>query len=234
MEKKSPNCVVRTWLQEKYCGELSFQGRQLKSDQLSVTMPHVLKLASNNQTELLLQRDGSGHLYYSLYFQYSPKNLEVEANDYGFHVTRTFYHVEEIGAGKSYKIEKKDKLSLDPSTGECLTISIGKLVWVEIQFQVPKKRNHVGVIDKLPGGFVSDSKLTRVARAGTEAWFDYENLRDERTEAFAEILQEGVFTFTYICRASMKGTYFIPPTRVEETYRPQIFGTSNSSKISIL
>lgn len=232
IEKKNPNFLVRTWLHEKYCGEISFTGRQLKSEQLSISMPNVVQLSSNNTIDVLLLKDGTGHMYYSLHFQYAPKNPEVNAIDCGFTVSRAYYEAEETGVGEFHKIEKKSKLSLN-SQGY-MVVNVSKLIWVEIQVQISKKRNHVAIIDKLPAGVENDLKLSQKIRSRTEVWFNYENLRDERSECFATVLQEGIFTYSYICRATIKGTFLVPPTRVEETYKPQIFGTTDSSKLVII
>ena len=49
-------------------------------------------------------------------------------------------------------------------------------------------------------------------------------MRDERIEAFASLLWDGVHTYTYVARATTPGTFIAPPTKAEEMYVPETFG----------
>ena len=64
-------------------------------------------------------------------------------------------------------------------------------------------------------------------------WFDHQNLRDERVEAFASLLGEGVFTYSYVARATTPGTYVVPAARAEEMYRPETFGRGGTDRVVV-
>jgi hypothetical protein len=64
-------------------------------------------------------------------------------------------------------------------------------------------------------------------------WFEHQNLRDERAEAFTTLLWEGVYEYTYIARATTPGRFVVPPTKVEEMYSPEVFGRSASMVVIV-
>jgi uncharacterized protein YfaS (alpha-2-macroglobulin family) len=64
-------------------------------------------------------------------------------------------------------------------------------------------------------------------------WFDHQNLRDERSEAFTTLLWSGVYNYSYVTRATTPGVFVVPPARAEEMYRPETFGRSKSDRVRI-
>ncbi len=64
-------------------------------------------------------------------------------------------------------------------------------------------------------------------------WYEHQQLRDDRTEAFTTFLPAGVYTYSYVARATTPGTFVVPPTRAEEMYAPETFGRAASDKVII-
>jgi uncharacterized protein YfaS (alpha-2-macroglobulin family) len=64
-------------------------------------------------------------------------------------------------------------------------------------------------------------------------WYEHQNLRDERAEAFASLLWEGVYTYTYVCRATTPGSFVVPPPKAEEMYHPETFGRGGTDRVVI-
>ncbi|MBK7993601.1 MAG: hypothetical protein IPK14_09280 [Blastocatellia bacterium] len=60
-----------------------------------------------------------------------------------------------------------------------------------------------------------------------------ENFRDERIEAFTQLLWDGVYTYSYVARATTIGSFVVPPTKAEEMYHPETFGRSKTDKVVI-
>jgi uncharacterized protein YfaS (alpha-2-macroglobulin family) len=58
-------------------------------------------------------------------------------------------------------------------------------------------------------------------------------MRDERVEAFASWVREGVHTYSYVARATTPGTYVVSPPRAEEMYHPETFGRGASDRVVI-
>ena len=64
-------------------------------------------------------------------------------------------------------------------------------------------------------------------------WYEHQNLRDERTEAFATLLWEGVHEYSYAARATTPGNFVVPPAKAEEMYMPETFGRSASDRVIV-
>jgi uncharacterized protein YfaS (alpha-2-macroglobulin family) len=64
-------------------------------------------------------------------------------------------------------------------------------------------------------------------------WYEHQNLRDDRAEAFASLLWAGTYDYGYVARATTPGTFVVPPTRAEEIYAPETFGRSGSNVVIV-
>ena len=58
-------------------------------------------------------------------------------------------------------------------------------------------------------------------------------LRDDRTVLSASWLGKGLYEYTYYARASTPGNFFVAPAHAEETYFPEVFGRSDSSRFVV-
>ena len=65
------------------------------------------------------------------------------------------------------------------------------------------------------------------------AWYEHENMRDERVEAFTSLLYAGVHTYTYTARATTPGEFVAPPVKAHEMYTPETFGNSATDRVVI-
>ncbi len=64
-------------------------------------------------------------------------------------------------------------------------------------------------------------------------WYEHENMRDERVEAFASLLWEGVHEYVYVARATTPGVFVVPPPRAEEMYMPETFGRGAGDRVVV-
>ena len=64
-------------------------------------------------------------------------------------------------------------------------------------------------------------------------WYEHQNMRDERAEAFTSLLWDGVYEYTYIARATTPGTFVVTPAKAEEMYSPEVFGRSASDWVVV-
>ena len=64
-------------------------------------------------------------------------------------------------------------------------------------------------------------------------WYEHDNLRDERAEAFTSLLWAGVHSYSYVARATTPGRFVVPPPRAEEMYFPETFGRGASTVVVI-
>jgi uncharacterized protein YfaS (alpha-2-macroglobulin family) len=96
----------------------------------------------------------------------------------------------------------------------------------------------VALVDPLPAGFeiVNDALATseRVEHGKDESRWDFTNLRDNRSEAFALSLAEGQRRMVYVVRATTPGVFIAAPAKAEEMYSPETFGRSAGEVVEVV
>lgn len=230
-EKQTPNFTTQIWLGDDYAGEQKFTGRSLDSNLTVVPMDYL-----QQNSNLILNRQGDGRLYYRIGLNYALKNLKLNAADFGFAVTRNYEAIDEAS-------------DVRQNADRSWTIKSGARVRVRLQMVAPTRRYHVALVDKLPAGFeIINSSLAIAEFVPSEKsddapnsrgyyfnrnWFEHQNLRDERSEAFTTILPAGVWNYSYVARATTPGTFVAPPAKAEEMYQPETFGRSQSDFVRI-
>lgn len=242
-EKVTPDFVSRIWLGNAYAGEQQFRGRSVDSNLLNVPMSYLID--QGGTSNLIIDKQGAGRLYYRIGMKYAPKNLKLEPADYGFTVLRKYEAVDNADEVKQ---------NADGSW----TIKSGARVRVRLTMVAQARRYHVALVDNLPAGLeILNPGLavteaipgdrgggnTSVIEYGSRSygygswwrqnWFEHQNLRDERAEAFASLLWEGVYNYTYVARATTPGQFVVPPAKAEEMYHPETFGRTGTDFVSI-
>lgn len=241
-EKVTPDFVARAWLGERFAGEQKFHGRSTDRQQVSVPMRYLTP--QSDASNLVISKDGTGRLYYRVSINYAPSDLNLKPVDYGFTVERSYEAVD----------DPKDVSRAADGTWH---IKAGARVRVRLTMVTPARRYHVALVDPLPAGFETlnptlapmgsvpeDSKQTGVAEYGSRSygygwwwwkpeWFEHQNLRDERTEAFTSLLWEGVYKYSYVARATTPGDFVVPPAKAEEMYHPETFGRGRTDRVRI-
>jgi len=236
-EKVTPNFVARVWLGNDYAGDLPFRGRSTKYFQVNVPMTEVAK---HDKQALTIQKDGVGRLYYRIGMSYAPASLSIGAADYGFVVERKYEGVD-------------DPKDVTRGADGIWRIKAGARVRVRLSMVNENRRYHVALVDPLPAGLeILNPELAGQAplppgtddgddaRGGRDRyywwygpWYEHQNLRDERAEAFTQELYEGVHKYDYVTRATTPGTFVVPPPKAEEMYMPETFGRGASDKVIV-
>jgi hypothetical protein len=122
----------------------------------------------------------------------------------------------------------------------------GARVRVRVNMVAPSRRYHVALVDPLPAGFEIINPALSVSEnipsdpssnAGRGwwwgPWYQHQNLRDDRAEAFTTYLWDGVYDYSYVARATTPGAFVVPPAKAEEMYSPEVFGRSGSDRVVI-
>jgi uncharacterized protein YfaS (alpha-2-macroglobulin family) len=108
----------------------------------------------------------------------------------------------------------------------------------------------VALVDPLPAGLEAQNPALAVTGAvpddpgdvaaqkggpwwWTRTWYDHQNLRDDRVEAFTTLLAEGVYSYAYVTLATTPGRFVVPPPRAEEMYHPETFGRGASARLVV-
>jgi len=126
-------------------------------------------------------------------------------------------------------------------------------VRVRLTMVAPARRYHVALVDPLPAGLealnpalavtgtVPQSPADTRGAGGRSGrwfwlwgpWYQHQNLRDERAEAFTPLLWDGVHTYSYVARATTPGTFVVPPPKAEEMYMPETFGRGAGDRLVV-
>jgi len=234
-EKVTPDFVARVWLGNAYAGEQTFKGRSVDRQRINVPMRYLADGASDQN--LVISKGGEGRLYYRLAMSYAPRNLSIGSADYGFAVERTYEAV-----------DNPEDVQRDADGS--WRVKAGARVRVRVTMVAPSRRYHVALVDHLPAGFetlnpelaitepIPQDKKEEVI-PGTpwwlwrRVWFDHQNLRDERSEAFSTVVWGGVYNYSYVARATTPGLFIAPAAKAEEMYHPETFGRSKSDRVRI-
>ncbi len=118
---------------------------------------------------------------------------------------------------------------------------------VRLTMVADSRRYHVALVDPLPAGLEIVNPDLAVSGAPPQdpgqpepygwwwwgPWYEHQNLRDERAEAFTSLLWDGVYDYTYIARATTPGHFVVPPAKAEEMYSPEVFGRSGSDGVVV-
>jgi uncharacterized protein YfaS (alpha-2-macroglobulin family) len=233
-EKATPDFVARVWLGNDYAGDHAFKGRSTDSFAIPIPMKEV---AARDKQALTIQKDGAGRLYYRVGMTYAPASLKLEAADYGFVVQRVYEGVD----------DPKDVTKAADGTWH---VKAGARVRVRLTMINENRRYHVALVDPMPAGLEPMNPALAVTgpiptAAGAPAqtqgrywwwygpWYEHQNMRDERVEAFASLLWEGVHRYDYVARATTPGNFVVPPPKAEEMYMPETFGRGASDRVII-
>ena len=232
-ESVTPAFVARMWLGETYVGQTEFQG--YSTDYRQVDVPMSLLVQTTGPQDLILSKEGAGRLYYRLGMQYAPRDLNLPPADYGFTVERTYEAVD-------------DPADVRRDASGVWTIKAGARVKIRVTMVAPSRRYHVALVDPLPAGLEPLNPALAVTGdlpANPDdrpipygwwwwgPWYEHQNLRDERAEAFTSLLWDGVYTYTYYATATTPGQFVVPPAKAEEMYAPETFGRSASDRVIV-
>ncbi|MCK6535439.1 MAG: hypothetical protein L6Q84_20895, partial [Polyangiaceae bacterium] len=233
-EKVTPSFTARSWLGPRLASEHRFQGRS--TDRKHVDIPLAMLAELPQPASLVLAKEGDGRLYYRLGLQYAPQDLRPPPAEHGFSVSRLYE-----GA------EKADDVRRDADG--TWRIKAGALVRVRLAMAAQGRRYHVALVDPLPAGLEPlnpalattgsipvDTKADEKSKTPwwwSRTWYEHQNLRDERVEAFASLLYAGVYDYTYVARATTPGDFVVPPPKAEEMYDPETFGRGAGDRVIV-
>ena len=233
-EDTEPDFVARAWLGDAHIAEHAFRGRTTERYGVDVPMSYLHE--QDETVPVVLQRDGEGRMYYRMGVRYAPTSRQLDPLSEGMTVERTYEAID----------DPDDVRRVDGGW----EVRAGARVRVELSMTVPARRYHVALVDWLPAGFEPlnpalsvtsvESDLTRASSDARRwgwwgwPWYEHQNLRDERVEAFASLVSQGVYTYSYVARATTPGEFIAMPAKAEEMYHPETFGRSMSEIVRVV
>ncbi len=185
-----------------------------------------------------------GRLYYTLDLRYLTPAKGIDALNRGFAVSHQY-------------------TLLDAPTKPVSAAKLGDTVRVTVTVMVQSDHAYVVVEDPLPAGLEPvdarlknvdpalkaqlDNELAQAAQrqfgggAYFAPWYRWYyspwhqvDLRDDRAVLGATRLSKGVYEYVYYARATAPGDFFVAPAHAEETYFPEVFGRSDSSRFVVM
>ncbi len=184
-----------------------------------------------------------GRIYYTLDLRYLTPAKGIDALNRGFAVSHQY-------------------TLLDNPTKPIATAKLGDTVRVTVTVMVQSDHPYVVVEDPLPAGLEPvdarlknvdpalkaqlDNELAQAAQRqfGGQSYFapwyrwyyspwHQVDLRDDRAVLSATSLSKGIYEYVYYARATAPGDFFVAPAHAAETYFPEVFGRSDSSRFVV-
>ena len=236
-ESQTPDFVARIWLGDTYAGDHEYSGRSTERHETEIPMAYLVDpaLGGGETQDLVLSKDGPGRLYYRLGLRYASTDLSLDPLDMGFVVQRNYEAVD-------------DPEDVRQDEDGVWHIRAGARVRVHLKMVADNRRYHVALVDPLPAGLEIVNPALAVSGSAPQdpsssdyrygwwwwgTWYEHQNMRDERAEAFTALLWDGVYDYTYIARATTPGVFVVPPAKAEEMYSPEVFGRSGSDWVVV-
>ena len=249
-EKATPDFVARVWLGADYAGEHTFKGRTTEYGEIDVPMELLAHTLGQKEENLTLGKEGPGRLYFRVGMQYAPEDLRPQPMDQGFTVSRTYEAAEDPdGASAAEPQRGQHPSDVRRDADGTWHFKAGTKVRVRVTMIVPSRRYHVALVDPIPAGVEPMNPALAVtgvipqdpaAQKSADpywywhsTWYEHQNMRDERVEAFASLVWEGLHEYVYTVRATTPGTFVVPPPKAEEMYSPEVFGRGAADRVVI-
>ncbi|WP_409012046.1 alpha-2-macroglobulin family protein [Aeromonas salmonicida] len=160
--------------------------------------------------------EGKGSLYVQRTLIGYPEQAPVRISQ-GMSVTRSWFNA--------------DGKPLDPAK-----VKVGDLVVVRLNVSSEQTVPDALLVEMLPAGFELENpalgtsiKLEELSIEGKPAWqsewndyLKHQEFRDDRYTAALDLSEGGNQQLVYLMRAVTPGRYQVPPTQVEDMYRPEL------------
>ena len=220
--------------------EQAFDGRT--TDRAATLVPMAELVGVGEGANVVLQKDGDGRLYYRLGLRYAPADLTLDARDEGFVVERTYEAIDDPAdvqrdADGTWRIRAGRQRAGDAHDGGRRTAhprGADRPAARRARARQPRARRVADVRAR------SDGRRRRRPLGPYDSWFcwcwnwyEHQNLRDDRVEAYTSYLEGGTYEYRYIARATTAGQFVVPPARAEELYAPEVFGRSAGDTVVI-
>jgi uncharacterized protein YfaS (alpha-2-macroglobulin family) len=235
-EGQAPDYTALVGLGSEVVARHRFKGRRFTPQKVHIPMRELQR--HKGEVLSVVREGGPGALYYNLNLSYVDATPPSRPFDNGFTLRRRYIAHEGPNAGREVK-------ALRP----------GQVVKVQLTLVLPTDRHYVAIEDPLPAGlepintaFATAAPSLRRDESQANAdededdWgyyyyphynFDRIEQRDDRVVLFADYFPSGVYTHTYLARATTLGRYQVPAARVEEMYDPTVFGHTESFTLDI-
>jgi hypothetical protein len=248
-EKVTPDFVARAWLGDRFAGQHAFKGRTTERHLIEIPMKYV---AEAKEADLIVGKQGAGRMYYRIGMKYAPSDLRPPPAEHGFTVTRRY---EAVDDPKDVERQKDGTWRVRAGARvKTIVTMVAPSRRYHVALVDPLPAGFEAVNTTLRGAELMPSGKPAHGRGQTggpfgvgsrgyggghfwrwwnPTWFEHQNLRDERAEAFSSLVWAGVHSYEYVSRATTPGEFVVPPAKAEEMYHPETFGRSWGDKVVV-
>ncbi len=247
-EAPEQDFVARLWLGERYLGEATYVGETL---QRIVEEVPLRSLPEGEAVDLTLAKDGPGRLYYRLGMDLAPDLLVSPAIESGFGLARRYEPIDGqddvvLADDGSWQVEAGSRVRV-----RLILAAPSRRFHVALVDPLPAGFQPVepdlepdddALLPSYPqiGGpgtisfaALRDSLSGSTLRQWRTRWYSHYALRHDRMEVFAELLEGGVYDYSYVTRAGTPGKFIAPAAAVQELYSPETHGRSATDTVSV-
>lgn len=211
-EKAVPDLEAAGWYGETPLLQARLQGREAGRVSLKAPMDWLLEQGGSN---VCIAKQGPGRLYYRIGLDYAPQDWNLDERDRGFGIKRSY-------SGRGVRADGPGRWRIE----------LGSTVKVLVTITVPCSRFHVAVVSPQAAG-LEPLALAVAPNRFQPPWWQHQQQRDERSEAFCLELQPGTHAWEYSLRATCAGHFHVPPAWAEEMYHPECSGRTGSEEFFI-
>ncbi|HSJ25307.1 MAG TPA: alpha-2-macroglobulin family protein [Longimicrobiales bacterium] len=254
-EATTPSFTAGVWLGDRYAGGGEFRGRTTDVTHVVVPMAELLRADASeaSMSDLVVGRTGEGRMYFRAALRYAPADPRTPSAERGFSVTRRYEAVDDpadvsrdadgtwrLRAGARVRVTvtmvapsaRYHVALVDPLPGgvEPLNPALAGTGFTDAA-----SANRAGSRPPPPprGALPPAPAAPPPPRLWQATWFEHQNLRDDRAEAFSSLLPAGVWEYSYLVRATTPGTFVVPPARAEMMYEPETFGRGEGDVVVV-
>ncbi len=200
----------------------SFKGAAAKPKTLTLPFEDELiaGLAKDSPTDISIQKNGKGNLYYTIEMKYALPDEYLAARDEGIKVTYTITDA-----------ETGEIVNVADSPDCLLKLTSGKMYKASITLESHKKRQYLALRAPIPSGaeildssFVTTGTIDDKNQLGWSHWLSNKTIRDNEIQFFWDSFGSGTATVNFTFRAARRGIYPVPPVQAECMYEPETFG----------
>jgi len=217
----------------------------------SVALTGLLTALASGDQKLRLRLDlpkGSGLAYYYVTVAQVPKTQPVRPEDTGIQVERWYESYEKptpivsVAEGELVRVRMRVTIKSERHFLVLDDPLPAGLEAVDLSLRTAAALPGPGVALESggDGDDVNDSESEDQNRWGYGVWdsgwwspWDHKELRDDRVVYVATYLWPGVYTASYIARATTPGVFMRPPAHAEEMYNPSVSGRSDGGVFTV-
>ncbi len=262
-EAQTPDFVARMWLGAQYAGQSEFRGRTTERSLVKVPMSMLVGGTGQQNVIVSKDGDGRLYYRLGLRYAPSDLDLKpadygftverrYEAVDNAADVTQDANGVWHVKAGARVRTQitlvaptRRYHVALvDPLPAGFEAQNPELAVTGSAPTEPPQGAITPSMAAVAPGGRPGPAAAPRIVASAAQpaapkgwwfwrTWYEHQNLRDDRAEAFRSLLWDGVYSYSYVSRATTPGEFIVPPARAEEMYSPETFGRTGTDRVVV-